>query len=131
MARPKKPRPSPAEGELPFQYHFERPTEEVLTAYAGVPLLVRAARWLGVPDTVKRHLRLKQCQRGFEEAPYAASKPRNPIPSLRYGGITDGARFGSGGLRAGSVSIESRIPEVGGYPIPAGGGLGAVINGHG
>ncbi len=73
MARPKKPRPSPAEGELPFQYDFERPTEEVLTAYAGVPLLVRAARWLGVPDTVKRHLHLKQRQRGFEEATYVES----------------------------------------------------------
>jgi len=57
-------------GRVPFQYDFEHPAEQGLTAYAGVPLLVRAARWLGVPDTVKRHLRLKQRQRGFEEATY-------------------------------------------------------------
>ncbi len=73
MALPKKPRRSPAEGELPFEYDFAHPAEEVLTAYAGVPLFVRAVRSLGVPDSVKRHLHLKQRRRGFDEATYVES----------------------------------------------------------
>jgi hypothetical protein len=54
MALPKKPERAPA--------------EEVLTAYAGVRLLVRAARSLGLAGSVKRHLHLKQRQRGWDEA---------------------------------------------------------------
>jgi len=73
MALPKKPRRSPAEGELPFEYDFDHPAEEVLTAYAGVPLFVRAVRSLEVPGSVKRHLHLKQRQRGFDEATYVES----------------------------------------------------------
>jgi hypothetical protein len=73
MALPKKPRRSPAEGELPFEYDFEHPAEEVLTAYAGVPLFVRAVRSFDVPGSVKRHLHLKQRQRGFDEATYVES----------------------------------------------------------
>ncbi|MGC9973299.1 MAG: IS1380 family transposase [Bryobacteraceae bacterium] len=72
MALPKKLKRSPAEGELPFEYDWE-PAEEVLTAYAGVPLLVRAVRSLGVPASVKQHLELKQRQRGFDEATYVES----------------------------------------------------------
>jgi len=67
MALPKKPKRSPAEGELPFAYEWE-PAEEVLTAYAGVPLFVRAMRSLGVPGSVQRHLRIKQRRRGLDEA---------------------------------------------------------------
>jgi len=62
MALPKKPKRSPAEGELPFEYDWT-PTQEVLTAYAGIPLLVRAARSFGLPTSVKPHLRLKERQR--------------------------------------------------------------------
>lgn len=72
MALPKKPKGSPAAGELPFEYDWE-PAEEVLTAYAGIPLLVRAARSLDVPGSVQRHLHLKQRQRGFDEATYVES----------------------------------------------------------
>src|SRR5512134_3582800 len=72
MARPKRPKRSPAEGELPFEYDWE-PAEEVLTAYADIPLFVRAARSLGVPSSVKRHLELKQRQRGFDEPTYVES----------------------------------------------------------
>ena len=72
MALPKKPRRSPAEGDLPFEYDWE-PAEEVLTAYAGIPLLVRAARSLGVPASVKRYLEVKQRQRGPDEASYVES----------------------------------------------------------
>ena len=69
---PKKPKHSPAAGELPFEYDVE-PAEEVLTGYAGMPLFVRAARSFGVPESVKQHLRLKQRQRGFDEATYVES----------------------------------------------------------
>jgi len=72
MGLPRKPKRSPAEGELPFEYDWE-PAEEVLTAYAGIPLFVRAARSLKVPGNVKRHLHLKQRQRGFDEATYVES----------------------------------------------------------
>jgi len=72
MSLPKKPKRSPAEGELPFEYDWE-PAEEVLTAYAGIPLLVRAARSFGVPDSVRRNLTLKQRQRGLDEAAYVES----------------------------------------------------------
>jgi hypothetical protein len=72
MALPKKPKRSPAEGELPFAYDWE-PAAEVLTAYAGLPLFVRALRSFNVPGSVKRHLHLKQRQRGFDEATYVES----------------------------------------------------------
>lgn len=72
MSLMKKPKRSPAEGELPFEYDWE-PAEEVLTAYAGIPLFVRAARSFGVPESVQRHLRLKQRERGFDEATYVES----------------------------------------------------------
>jgi hypothetical protein len=72
MPLPKKPKRSPAEGELPFEYDWE-PAEQVLTGYAGAPLFVRAVRSFGVPESVARQLRLKQRQRGFDEATYVES----------------------------------------------------------
>ena len=68
----KKQKRSPAEGELPFEYDWQ-PAQEVLTAYAGIPLFVRAARSFGVPDSVVRNVSLKQRQRGFDEATYVES----------------------------------------------------------
>ena len=72
MALPKQPKRSPAEGELPFEYDWT-PAEEVLTAYAGIPLFVRAARLFGVPASVKQHLHVKERQRGLDEATYVES----------------------------------------------------------
>lgn len=72
MSLRKKEKRSPAEGELPFEYDWE-PAEEVLTAYAGVPLFVRALRSFDVPGSVKCHLHLKQRERGFDEATYVES----------------------------------------------------------
>jgi hypothetical protein len=72
MALPKRPKRSPAEGELPFEYDWQ-PSEVVLTADAGIPLFVRAARSFGVPESVGRNLSLKQRQRGFDEATYVES----------------------------------------------------------
>src|SRR6266567_187582 len=63
---------SPAAGEFLFEIDPE-PLEEQVTALGGIPLLVRAARSLDVPGSVERHLRLKQRERGFDEATYVES----------------------------------------------------------
>lgn len=63
---------SPAEGEFLFEID-ERPLEETITAWGGVPLLARAIRSLGVPGSVQRHLHIKQRERGFDEATYIES----------------------------------------------------------
>ena len=68
----KKPQPSPAESEFLFELDPE-PLEECLTAYAGVPLFVRAMRSLNVAGGVKDHVHVKQRQRGFDEATYVES----------------------------------------------------------
>ena len=67
MGIPGKQKPSPAEGELLFQLDPE-PLEECVTAYGGLPLLLQAVRSLDVPGRVKQHLRIKQRQRGLDEA---------------------------------------------------------------
>jgi len=72
MSLPGKPKRSPAEGEFLFELDPE-PLQECLTAYAGIPLFVRAMRSLDVPGSVKRHLHLKQRERGFDEATYVES----------------------------------------------------------
>ena len=63
---------SPAEGEFLFEID-EQPLEESITAWGGVPLLARAIRSLDVPGSVRRHLHLKQRERGFDEATYVES----------------------------------------------------------
>lgn len=65
-------RRSPAAGEFLFEIDPE-PLEECLTALGGIPLLVRAARSLDVPGSVQRHVRVKQRERGFDEATYIES----------------------------------------------------------
>ncbi len=72
MALPRRPKPSPAEGELLFQLDRE-PLEECVTAYAGIPLFVQAMRSLDIAGSVKRHLQIKQRQRGLDEASYVES----------------------------------------------------------
>ena len=67
-----QPRRSPAEGDFLFEIDPE-PLEESVTAWGGVPLLVRALRSLDVPGQVKRNLRLKQRRRGYDEATYVES----------------------------------------------------------
>ena len=58
---------SPAASEFLFEIDPE-PLEDCLTALGGIPLLVRAARSLDVPGSVERQLRVKQRERGFDEA---------------------------------------------------------------
>jgi len=72
MSLPRKQKPSPAEGELLFDLDPE-PLEECLTAYAGIPLFVQAMRSLKISASVKQHVKLKQRQRGFDEATYVES----------------------------------------------------------
>lgn len=72
MSLPGKPKRSPAEGDFLFELDPE-PLEECLTAYAGLPLFVRAVRSFNVPGSVKQHLHVKQRQRGFDEASYVES----------------------------------------------------------
>lgn len=63
---------SPAEGEFLFEIDPE-PLEECVTAWGGVPLVVRAARSLDVPGLVKRYVSIKERERGFDEATYVES----------------------------------------------------------
>lgn len=67
-----KKKASPAEGEFLFEID-EEPLAECLTAWGGVPLLVRAARSLNVPGLVKRYVSTKERERGFDEATYIES----------------------------------------------------------
>lgn len=65
MRKPEK--PSPTESDFLFEIDPE-PAEESLTSWGGVPLLVRAFRSLGLPQSVQRNVRVKQRQRGYDEA---------------------------------------------------------------
>jgi len=65
-------RKSPAEGEFLFEIDTE-PLEEAVTALGGVPLLVRAARSLDVGGRVNRLVRIKERERGYDEATYVES----------------------------------------------------------
>jgi hypothetical protein len=49
MGIPRKQKPSPAAGEFLFQLDPE-PLEECVTAYAGIPLFLQAARSLEGPN---------------------------------------------------------------------------------
>jgi hypothetical protein len=63
----KDPKPSPTESPLLFDLDPE-PLEETLTALGGMPLVVQALRSLGLPQSVKDHVRVKERERGNDEA---------------------------------------------------------------
>jgi hypothetical protein len=63
----KEPKPSPTESPLLFDIDPE-PIEETLTALGGIPLAVQAFRSLGLPRSVEEHVRVKERERGYEEA---------------------------------------------------------------
>jgi hypothetical protein len=44
------------------------PLPEMLTAWGGVPLVVQAFRSLGLPASVRQHVRVKERERGYDEA---------------------------------------------------------------
>jgi len=58
---------SPAEGDFLFEIDPE-PIPETLTAMGGVPLLVQTFRSLGLPAQVREHVRIKERERGYDEA---------------------------------------------------------------
>jgi hypothetical protein len=60
-------RPSPTESPLLIEIDPE-PIPEVLTAWGGVPLVVQAFRSLGLPARVREHVRVKERERGYDEA---------------------------------------------------------------
>ncbi|MDP3000190.1 MAG: hypothetical protein Q8N47_22085 [Bryobacterales bacterium] len=60
-------KPSPTESPLLFEIDPE-PLPEKLTALGGVPLLVQTFRSLGLPATLREHVRIKQRERGHDEA---------------------------------------------------------------
>ena len=65
-------RRSPTMNPVPFQLDPE-PATETLTSYGGVPLVVRAFRSLGLAEAVAEHVRIKQRDRGYDEATFVES----------------------------------------------------------
>ncbi len=63
----KIPKASPTFSPLLFELDPE-PLEETLTALGGIPLVVQAFRSLGLPQSIQEHVRVKQRQRGYDEA---------------------------------------------------------------
>ncbi|HUY12248.1 MAG TPA: IS1380 family transposase [Terriglobia bacterium] len=68
----KEPKLSPTESPMLFEVDPE-PAPEVLTALGGIPLVVQAFRSLGVPGSVKQHVKIKERQRGYDEATFIES----------------------------------------------------------
>jgi hypothetical protein len=60
-------KPSPTESPLLIEIDPE-PLPETLTALGGVPLLVQTFRSLGLPAQVRQHVRVKERERGYDEA---------------------------------------------------------------
>jgi hypothetical protein len=65
-------RVSPTEMPLPLELDPE-PLQEKLTAFGGITPVVQAFRALGLPDSVKRHIVVKERQRGYDEATFVES----------------------------------------------------------
>ncbi len=68
----KQTKPSPTESPLLFDIDPE-PIEETLTALGGIPLVVQAFRSLGLPQSVQDHVRVKERERGYDEATFVES----------------------------------------------------------
>ncbi len=69
MTKPKERRPSPTASPLLFELDPE-PLEETLTALGGIPLVVQAFRSLGLPQSIQEHVRVKERERGYDEATF-------------------------------------------------------------
>jgi len=63
----KIPKPSPTASPLRFELD-PKPLQETLTARGGIPLVVQAFRSLGLPRSIPEQVRLKQRERGYDEA---------------------------------------------------------------
>jgi hypothetical protein len=60
------------EGLLPFKLIADE-SGEALTSYSGLPLVMETCEALGLGDLVKRHIRIKQRNRGYAESKYVES----------------------------------------------------------
>jgi hypothetical protein len=60
-------KPSPTEAPLLIEIDPE-PLPEILTGLGGVPLVVQTFRSLGLPAKVREHVRIKERERGYDEA---------------------------------------------------------------
>jgi hypothetical protein len=56
-----------AEQSIRYEVDAE-PITEKITCLAGIPLLLETSRALGLPESVKRHVRIKERERGLNEA---------------------------------------------------------------
>jgi len=63
---------SPTASPLLFELDPE-PLPEMLTALGGIPLVVQAFRSLGLPGSIQEHVRVKQRERGYDEATFVES----------------------------------------------------------
>src|SRR5208337_1777702 len=70
MRKPTK--ASPTESPLLFEID-PQPIEETLTALGGIPLVVQAFRSLGLPASVREQVRVKERDRGYDEATFVES----------------------------------------------------------
>jgi hypothetical protein len=68
----KDPKPSPPESALRFDIDSQ-PIEETRTALGGIALVVQAFRSLGLPQSVKDPVQVKERERGYDEARLVAS----------------------------------------------------------
>src|SRR5213596_2134525 len=60
-------KPSPT--ELPMMFEIDpEPARELLTGLGGLPLVARTFRSLGLPASVLKHVRVKERERGYDEA---------------------------------------------------------------
>src|SRR2546422_11106106 len=65
-------RRSPTMNPLPSQLDPE-PATETLTSYGGIPLVVQAFRSLGLRQAITQHVRIKERDRGYDEATFIES----------------------------------------------------------
>src|SRR5579884_4375963 len=66
--------PENSQSKLPLEFDYEEGyAEENITARAGIPLVVETFRVLGLAESVKANLLIKQRQRGLDEAAYGES----------------------------------------------------------
>jgi hypothetical protein len=78
----KESKPSPTESPLLFDID-PQPIEETLTALGGIPLVVQAFRSLGLPQSVREQVRVKERDRGYDAA----------IPRMRDRDLGDSQRY--------------------------------------
>lgn len=70
LQRVKKDR-KPSATELPLSFEIDpEPAKQTWTARGGIPLVVQTFRALGLPQSVMRNVKIKQRERGFDEATF-------------------------------------------------------------